>query len=1120
MRHLAATAPADGRRARATIAVLAVLAIFALVLPGLSTPAQAADNDGITITDLTLTRVNDKEEPVAGNLLANSSLAVLRFGWDARNTTIKDGDSLSVELPPELRYRVPATKDFLHDLNGDGALDPGTEKVGSCEVTTTKVSCTFNEVLPRFMAGGYKNVFGSVKVQVLSIGVTAAEELPFSINGSKTVKVDLPGEGGIKAPTPASTTYAPLKFVKGAWGMDETTAGPTWGISFSTGVPENNPTASGYLASALSPAMTFDGTTVQEIVINDLLGDGQSYPDLSGFELRMHSSKNWDERDVRLDTGASGATTTKYGEYSIEVTVGAKTDQGTPATIVLRGPFAADTNYQVRYRATPVPTSASGKAVPGFTYANSASVEGTNLSVSATKSFVESFSMDLTMELGYGTFKTTKYVGGDGASQVPAGSTFTVQVDYTLPGGLSAASYPGWQAPGTLSADGKSGTATFQATMGQTTIFTGPKPPVTFPAGTQVTVTELLDSSAAAPTGYEWDPAFTVNGTTGESVTLTIEDQKIVAVDLNNTLQALPNTFAVVKNTEGDEGNADATSYRFDYTCTDGQSGTIQAKGDGVPVEAGTVFPVGTECTVTEAAAGTELDGYSLVLPEAQTVTVGNQNRPTVHAVFTNTYNRTPGSFSVSKVVPQGSDYQPAAGDTVTVEYTCGTDDTKTIEVPMNGAAVTVSDIPAGTTCTVEEQASTATREGYALSSTSYQVDGVDTSSVTIAGKGQTHEVTIANSYTRLTGGFTLSKAVEGDGAGLVPGDASFTFVYQCTDEATGDKGAETEIEVPRGQAVTVDDIATGSCEIWEKADAVDNTTLATGFVVDGQAQEGDRVTVAIAEDSGVEVRAVNTYTLDTGTFNVVKTVAGDNAETHASKTFVFDYTCTKPEGTGNGEPVVGVLEVTGDGTPVESGEDLPVGTTCTISERASSAQVDDYTVDVAEDQTITIADKDTSVPVSVTNTYTRHTGTFSVTKTVSGAAAGDKVFTFSYTCTNDVSGEIEVKADGTAVSGPAVPTGTECTIKENTDTAAISGYTLSAPAEQTVTIEEEDQTVAVTFANAYTANPTARATPDSTAPSSGTPGLARTGATVGLPILVAVAALAGGVLLVRRRRS
>ncbi|OMG35733.1 DUF5979 domain-containing protein, partial [Actinomyces naeslundii] len=286
-------------------------------------------------------------------------------------------------------------------------------------------------------------------------------------------------------------------------------------------------------------------------------------------------------------------------------------------------------------------------------------------------------------------------------------------------------------------------------------------------------------------------------------------------------------------------------------------------------------------------------------------------------------------------------------------------------------------------------------------------------------------------------------------------------------------------------------------------------------------------------------------------TFTVSKKVEGDGAETHKNVTFTFGYSCTSDvEGEVKGE-----LTARGDGTAV-SGPALPVGATCSVSEKTSSAQVNGFDVKASETQNVTIAEKDAAL--SFTNTYTRQTGSFSVLKTVTGAQVGDREFTFAYTCSDGTEGTLKAKADGKAVTGPKVPTGTQCTVTEDAKAAAIDGYTLAAPEAQKVTVSEKDQVVNTSFTNTYTAvadTPSPSATPQPSAsgkatPSESTPGeptpsgsapsdptssgsapsapaqdgsgspLARTGAYVGIPLVLALAAIAGGVLLAYRRRA
>lgn len=444
----------------------------------------------------------------------------------------------------------------------------------------------------------------------------------------------------------------------------------------------------------------------------------------------------------------------------------------------------------------------------------------------------------------------------------------------------------------------------------------------------------------------------------------------------------------------------------------------------------------------------------------------------------------------------------------------------------MDGTAVDGPALPTGTSCTLSEDAASAHRDGFSVT-TAYS-----SPTVTIV-KDQVAEATVTNTYTRLTGGFSVSKTVQGDGAALA-GDKDFTFTYTCTDAVTGKATVSEELTLKAGETKHVADVPTGSCTVTEKDAAIERASWNGALSVNGKAVDGAKATFDITgqDAAAVAVSATNTYTLDRGTFSVAKTVAGDGAEEHQGRSFIVEYSCTSVEGDRAGE-----IQVPGDGSAVGSGIQLPIGAECSVAERGSSAQVAGYDVAIPQAQTVTISKKDETAALSLTNTYTRHTGTFSVLKTVTGAQVGDKEFSFAYTCTDGSEGALSVKADGEAVSGPALPTGTQCTITEDAAAAELEGHTLAAPQAQTVTISDKDEVVATTFINAYAESPEPPAptpgesptpgeptpsgeqTPPATASAPG-PSLARTGISVGLPMVMILAAMIGGVALVRRRRG
>lgn len=1191
--------PADLRRrasrGRSTAAWLALLTLLATMIVPLQ--AQAAINPDVKLSSFSLVKSDRSGNTFPSEGLTTQDVAKLSYTWDSTNTTVNPGDSFSIDLGAHFK-NLENPKTVPLSLPYNGALT----EVGSCTLTEKSVECTFNEKVEELKAAGFKDFKGSGEALLLITQTTTAQSVDMTINASQKVSVSLPGSGGIKGP--AARPYASEKFAKVASVITSTSSAMTWEVVF----------GSDYIKEQLAKgnsAITADGQTRETITITDTLGPGMKFDaDKSKWYVGLrNSAAEPGISGVSLANAAGKDLSKKYGDFDLDVDI-----QGQVATIKVTGPFAPDSNYRVVYPTNF--TSPSGKAVAGVQYANEASINHSEIHSEFSRSYTDSFKVTVEMTPGFGGFEVSKTLSGTALDAVDvANTTLPVKVNYVLPGPATA--YAGWQAPGTLNDDGLSGTAVLNVSIGKTNTFQG-----TFPKGTVITLSEDTGQASPAPAGYTWGkPVFTVGKT--ETNTLTIGDRVSTKVALNNTADVVkaPGTFQVTKTVVGPEAAAGARDkdFSFTYTCSDGQSGQVSAKGDGTAVQVGATFPQGTTCTVKEDADSARLDGYTLTAPAEQTITIKDPAEPVATAAFTNSYTRDTGAFSIAKSVqggPEGAangsysftytcdggvqgtltvpgdgtavsspqiptgasctlaedaasaakdgysvastlsqdsvtiakdqtvavtatntytrdtgtfsvtksvkgDYTPQAGEAVKVGYTCNDpESTKgTLDVPMDGSAVSGPALPTGTVCTLSEDNASAQREGYAVS-TAYSA-----TTATIV-KDQVPAVSVTNTYTRQTGGFSVSKTVEGDGAKLAP--AEFTFEYTCTDKVTGKAASPKQLVVKAGETAHVGDVPTGSCTLTEKDASVKGASVTTALAVGGTAVQGDKATFDVLGGgaAAVNVSAVNTYTLDRGTFTVSKKVEGDDAETHKNITFTFAYSCTSDvEGKVSGE-----LSVRGDGSAV-SGPALPVGATCSVSEKTSSAQVNGFDVKASETQSVTIAEKDAAL--SFTNTYTRQTGSFSVLKTVTGAQAGDKEFTFTYTCTDGTEGTLKAKADGQAVAGPKVPTGTQCTVTEDAKAAAIDGYTLAAPEAQTVTVSEKDQVVSASFVNTYTevpttgspsqdpsASPSGKPTPSKPAQEDPGSPLARTGAYVGIPLVLALAAIAGGALLVYRRRA
>ena len=1086
-------------RSRVAGVAVALLAALAIVVQGLAAPAAADVNPQIEITNVSLTKVNAANEPQTGPLYVDS-LALLKFDWKASTAQVHEGDSFTITLPPELQFNSILALPMKY----------GNTEVGRCTVDSQTFTCVIGSGITSLMQSGHRDVEGTAQYQLSAKRSTTLEELPFVINGdkdNKTVQVDLPGTGGIIV---GQSKYNPDKRIyKGYTGsMKEGDTKATWLFHF--GGPS--------LQQALN--LTFDGQTKQTITFKDTLGAGMKCPLQSVILYAVDSEEN-PSQSFELDNGLEpGPKTTDQGAFEVTGTCGeSKADGTTPITFEVKGPFRAKTNYQVSY--STLFTGDDGKALPGTDYTNTVSADGTTITSTNTVSFVAAGSVTVSMRQGEGTFSITKKIASDYANQVNAGVSFDVAFDYELPPNTTAAQYPNWTPPvnesggSTLSADQRTGTATMKVTRGQTISFDKP-----FPTGTVISNLreDISKANRALPDGYVWkDPKFTIGSTATTS--LTIGDRTTTAVDLLNTVGVgvADNGFQVVKKASGAEGAA-AKKFSFSYTCTlpdnTEKSGQItDVPGDGTPVASTEEFPVGTTCEVTEETAGAGIDGYTLdpAGHETQSVTIGRVSAPTVTATFTNTYTRDVGRFSVKKTV--AGDAGAAAPSSYTFDYTCravGKDAITGTIVVGKGESKNSGEIPVGYSCWVKErvdkgQDGTAYVEGYTLD--------VTTGDPVAIHKGAVPNIDVTNTYTRDVGRFSVKKVVEG--ATFTGADNKFTVQYDCTHNSvtlTNEQKTGSLTLEGNGAAVTSPSLPFGtSCKITE----ADGSAQRAGYAV-ATAYTAGEVTVGTATPSP-EVTVTNKYAPLKGGFVISKTVDGDGAALAKDKEFTFDYTCT---------PLTGAAQVKGT-VVVKGGEngavtDVPVGQ-CSVSER--DAAIDGaslntvLTVDGSSDGvnngTAVFNVKDgVTVKVAATNTYVRDRGSFSVAKTVVGGADSftKDTFVFDYVCTDGTEGRLDVPGDGTAVEGPRVPTGTECTVTERAQTANRDGYTVTSELSDNgkVTISQKDAVVAVTATNTYTPVPKV---PSKQLAKTGASNVAVVGVVGSLLVVV------GGVLIALKRR-
>ena len=360
-------------------------------------------------------------------------------------------------------------------------------------------------------------------------------------------------------------------------------------------------------------------------------------------------------------------------------------------------------------------------------------------------------------------------------------------------------------------------------------------------------------------------------------------------------------------------------------------------------------------------------------------------------------------------------------------------------------------------------------------------------------------------------GGFEITKLLTGTETGKVPADTTFkvSVNYDLPGDAKASAypgwkapgtlnqdrtGGDLEMTLNIGAKTVFKEIFPTGTVLTFNEDPTNASATPEGvvwgkpaFMVNGQSTNTATVEEQMLETVTLS-NSADAVPVDHGDFTITKALAGDGD--FSNSTFLFTYSCT--------DNTTGFLMVKG-GKTSEHSEEVAAGSTCTVTEVTDSAFRTGYTLTAPEPQTVAIT-KDQTAEVKMTNTYTKAKGSFSVTNTATGAPVGDKEFTFTYTCDNGQKGDLKVKADGTAVNGPELPVGTECTIEQDVNKAQVDGYSLKAPASQKVTIGEK--MLDLKFAGMYTslAVPTPTPSADATAEPSAEPSAAPSAAPADKP--------------------
>ena len=1028
--------------------IAAILTIVSLLGASLVNPsvAHAVQTPGYTVSNIL---VNNKALAAGQNV--RNQLTPMTFDWsgEALNRTPKEGEGFEVAFPPQLQIAGSSLGKL--DLIFEG------KKIGDCNLSngaTSLISCVFDSGVNDITS---KEVKGSGELKVIASTARreayTADTIDFQVNGAP-VAASIPG-GIAKA---ADARYQPSKLSKYSTPIGERNKAVPWSIAF-------NPS----LLAATVPSLGTPGNGNLTYRFIDTMGEGYDYETLlqgNPWTLQMVNSQDNPSMPAKRLADTNGASDPDYPGFSITVT-----GSGRNREVTVTGPFQPDTNYRLS-----VPGKLPGTAIPGIAYTNDVRIDGTNETASGTISYIKTAKVILAMRDGYGAVSIVKRVLGPAAASVPTTTKYPVTINFTLPNGKTVADFPEWtDKPAGLNPSDTSGSVTFSEVVAGS--FTNV--PNTFPAGTTMT----FEETPPAVPNIQWNTA----KTTFEPKTLTVQEKQQSELSVSNVAQYADGTFQV-KKTIADPKPANAPqSVKLYYQCNaDSVDGAVKANTDteltvntdGTLVD-GAAFPRGTECKVTREA-NADIADYGIAATGLNTaVTIAEGKAASNIAAVTNTYTKQAGTFQVKKVV---ADPKPAdAPASVKLFYQCNADsvdgaikantDTE-LSVNTDGTLVDGAAFPRGTECKVTREADESVA-GYGVAST-----GLNATVTLAEGKVAGNIATVTNTYTRKTGTFQAKKVVADPKPANAP--QSVKLFYQCNaDSVDGAIKANTDTELTANTDGTPVDGAVfpvgTECKVTREADAD----------IAGHVLKTDGVNTAVTLKEGKVADNIatvtNTYTQKIGTFQMKKLInaPADDAAFVAPKTVKFTYTCDADsvDKTVKAGVATEVSVPVGD-TPVD-GSEFPVGTKCTVAQESEHAVAGYNSVPAGLTQPVTITEgKVANNIATVTNTYTKQVGSFSVTKVVDADPTiidlnPDHEYSFNYVCTKDgaevAKGELKVNGDNT-VKSPDIPVGASCTVTEDEASArgavdnAVLDVKVSGPAVIT-----ENTTTPVTVTNKYT---------------------------------------------------
>lgn len=553
----------------------------------------------------------------------------------------------------------------------------------------------------------------------------------------------------------------------------------------------------------------------------------------------------------------------------------------------------------------------------------------------------------------------------------------------------------------------------------------------------------------------------------------------------------------VVKTVSG-PGEPQRSAVSVSASCTDGSSGAA-IYPTGSPPTPLVVQNIrgGSLCTVLELVDGAN-DFVSVTTTFAPgsvvTIPTNTTTTDTTRVDVSNVYEVRTGSLRVTKVVT-GADAGLRGDVVIDVACSNGTNASFTFPAGETPTPQTVSDLPAGTTCTTTEPTDGGSPPTVVVSTTIAPPGPVSISA------GETAEVVVSNLYDPGIGSLVVMKDTEG----LDELRDSITIRAVCDDGSTGEQNYPVNApltplvldNLPIGTQCTVTEPVTGESSLVNVATSIDPAATVT----------------ITAPQPPVVVRVVNTYTAKPGTVTVHKSITGEGAALHGRVVVVV--ACEDGQLARIDIPAgaSGPRTATLNGVP--AGDDcgvaeLATGANATVKVRVTGLPDGLFVLLPAEDRTISIVDD-----------YRWNPGALLVTKVIDGPVAARRgAISLTIGCSNgaQVSRTFDPGVTPTPILIQDLPAGTVCSLTEpgNGAGSGVGDVTIGAP--QSITIAPGGVSAAVVRNTFVEVEVLAAETTNGGLAKTGTDALRLGG--LGLLLLALGATLMVATLKVRRRPS